>query len=108
MKRADYGKGPNDPRRTLKEVDLVEVSIVDQPSNALARIEGVKSDDPIEGIDNLRDAENYLRDAGGLSRTEAKAYIARLSSLGQRDADGGVHDAVLSLRRRLAVFALGA
>lgn len=90
---------PDEPRRRLKRLDLIEISPVTFPANGKAVVSSVKM---IEDIDNLRDAENYLRDAGGLSRTEAKALIARLSGLGQRDADGGMQDVVNALRRREA------
>jgi hypothetical protein len=70
---------------TLKKVDLWEVSLVTFPANDAARVQGVKS---IELIEDLKAAEKYLRDAG-LGRTEAKAFIARLKSLGQRDVDEG-------------------
>lgn len=71
--------------RTLKKVDLWEVSLVTFPANDAARVQGVKS---IEMLESLRDAEIHLRDACGMSRTEARAFIARVKSLGQRDADG--------------------
>jgi len=71
--------------RTLKKVDLWEVSLVTFPANDAARVQGVKS---IELLESLRDAEIHLRDACGMSRTEARAFIARVKCLGQRDADG--------------------
>ncbi len=70
---------------TLKKLDLWEVSLVTFPANDAARVQGVKT---IEVIEDLKSAEKYLRDAG-LSRTEARAFIARVKSLGQRDADEG-------------------
>lgn len=87
---------------TLKKVDLWEVSPVTFPANDAARIQGVKS---IEVLENLRDAEKYLRDAG-LGRTEAKAFLARLKSLGQRDADEGEFAEIAeALKRRGAALA---
>ena len=70
--------------RTLKKVDLWEVSLVTFPANDASRVQGVKT---IELIESIRDAERYLRDAG-LSRSEAVALVSRIKSLGQRDADG--------------------
>jgi len=66
------------------------------PANAKAMVESVKA---IEELTTLREAEDYLRDAGNLSRQEAKALIARLSRLGQRDADGAMQEIVDALRR---------
>lgn len=68
--------------RTLKKVDLYEVSLVTFPANDTARVQGVKN---IEVIEDLKSAEQYLREVG-MSRTEAKAFIARVKSLGPRDA----------------------
>lgn len=70
--------------RTLKKVDLWEVSLVTFPANDAARIQGVKG---IEELQNIRDAERLLRDSG-FSRTEAVAFVSRVKSLGQRDAEG--------------------
>ena len=69
--------------RTLKEVDLMEISLVTFPMNESALIETVKGN-----AKNIREWEKILRDAGGLSRTEAKIGAKALSeSLKQRDAD---------------------
>lgn len=71
--------------RTLKKVDLWEVSLVTFPANDAARVATVKS---LEAINSLSDAEAYLRDAGGLSRREATTLIGRIKSLhGQSDSD---------------------
>ena len=71
--------------RTLKKLDLWEVSLVTFPANDAARVSTVKG---IETINSLSDAEAYLRDAGGLSRRESLALVARIKSLhGQRDSD---------------------
>jgi len=68
--------------RTLKEVDLMEISLVTFPMNESALIETVKGN-----AKNIREWEKILRDAGGLSRTEAKIGAKALSeSLSQRDA----------------------
>lgn len=88
--------------RTLKKVDLWEVSLVTFPANDAARVQGVKS---IEQLESLRDAEQYLRESG-MSRTQAQAFIARVKSLGQSDSDGGdMQQIVEALKRRGAVFA---
>jgi len=87
---------PEEPRRRLKRLDLIEISPVTFPGNAKAMVGAVKA---IEDLTTLREAEDYLRDAGNLSRQEAKALIARLSRLGQRDADGAMQEIVDALRR---------
>ena len=73
---------PTDPRRTIKNVKLLEVSPVTFPANLKARVTDVKSAPPSE-------IERLLRDAG-LSAREAKAFMAEgfsgLKAL--RDAGG--------------------
>lgn len=59
---------PEEPRRTIKNVKLWEVSPVTFPANGKARVLDVKSAAPSE-------IEKVLRDAG-LSRAEAKAVMA--------------------------------
>jgi hypothetical protein len=85
--RADPDKqGYNENKRgvrTLKEVDLMEISLVTFPMNESALIESVKGN-----AKNIREWEKILREAGGLSRTESKIGAKALSeSLNQRDAE---------------------
>lgn len=89
--------------RTIKKADLLEVSIVNFPMNDLARIQMVKS---IELIEDLKSAEQYLRDAG-LSRKESVAFIARIKDcLGRSDSDGGEMQQIIeALKCRGAVLA---
>lgn len=82
--------------RTLKRVDLWEVSLVTFPANDAARVQGVKG---IEEIQSLRDAERYLRDSG-LSRSEAVAFMSRIKCLGQRDAEGDELQALIEAINR--------
>lgn len=87
--------------RTLKKLDLWEVSLVTFPANDSARVATVKS---IESISSLADAEAFLRDAGGLSRREAVAVLARIKSLhGQSDSDELGELAAL-LKRNTSLF----
>lgn len=71
--------------RTIKKVDLWEISPVTFPANDAARITGVKS---IESITTFADVEAHLREAGGFSKREALALVARIKSLqGRSDSD---------------------
>lgn len=70
---------------TLKTLDLWEISLVTFPANEAARITGVKSVDEIE---NLKDAEAFLREAGGFSKSQAQGVIARIKATqGRSDSD---------------------
>ncbi|WP_066339220.1 HK97 family phage prohead protease [Azohydromonas lata] len=72
---------PDEPRRTLKAVDLIEVSLVTNPANPKARVQAVKNDLTI------RDAEKALRDVG-FSQSDAKAIVASgFKALPQRDVE---------------------
>jgi hypothetical protein len=74
--------------RIIKEIDLVEVSIVPCPMNPQAKITAVKSLTDEDGIIlSKRDVERTLRDAG-LSSRQAKAFIAGGYEALERDAKG--------------------
>jgi len=70
--------------RLLKEVDLWEISLVTFPANDEARVKDVKG---VEELATVRDVEGWLRDAKGLTRSEAKTVISKLS---RRDAEEAV------------------
>lgn len=84
--------------RLLHSVKLFEVSPVTFPSGDSARIASVKS---IEGLTKLSECEELLRDAG-FSRSEAKAFIARVKATSTSPSDSGVDEA--ALRRLKAAF----
>lgn len=86
VRDAAFGTKPDDPRRTLKKIDLHEVSIVTFPANDLARTDAVKGQ--IDEIMTLSDAERFLCETGGrFSRKSATAFVSRLKRLSQREAD---------------------
>ncbi|WP_399677147.1 HK97 family phage prohead protease [Xenophilus sp.] len=87
---------PEDPKRRLKRIDLIEVSLVTRPANGKARVEAVKS---IDAIETLADAERYLRESGGLSKSAAVALVSRIKSLSRSDS-GGLQELVEALRGR--------
>ncbi len=90
------GTKPGEPRRRLKSVDLVELSIVTFPANDRARVGSVKAADTIRTI---REFEDFLRDAGGFSHAAAKAIAARgFKSSEPRDEDDAMSDLLRTLR----------
>lgn len=82
--KAEYGKKPGDPRRTIKSATLREISIVDQPMNAHARLTGLKS---IEELLTMADAEDYLKSVG-MSGRQATAFVSRVKRIGPGDPAG--------------------
>ncbi len=80
-KAAEKGDGI----RELHEIELIEISVVEQPADLYAQIGTVKS--ALEEVQTLQEIEAILRDAGGFSRLEAKAMIAKVKAIGEpRDA----------------------
>ena len=61
---------PEEPRRTLKKVDLLEVSPVTFPGNGKARVQAVKAAGLTE-----RELERLLTQDAGMSRSEARALM---------------------------------
>lgn len=74
---------PEDPRRRLKRVDVVEISPVTFPANRNARVDAVKR---LEDCTTLAEVEDILRDAGGFSRAEAKLLVSKIKRSDPRDA----------------------
>lgn len=72
--------------RGLKKVDLWENSIVTFPMNPMAGVSTVKG--LMDGLESLADVERLLRDAGGFSKAEAVALVARIKSFdGRSESD---------------------
>lgn len=83
VKIEDHGDG----KRTLKEIELIEISVVEEPADLGAKIGEVKNlIELIEGIEHPKEIEALLRDAAGFSRASAKALVSRIRAL--RDEGG--------------------
>lgn len=81
-KEFSIGTKPGEPPRTLKKVDLFELSLVTRPMNGKARVQAVKN-----GIPTIRIAEQALRDVG-FSQQEAKAILAEgFKAIPHRDVE---------------------
>ena len=104
--KADPAKQYYDDRkrkRHLKEVDLMEISLVTFPMNPQATIQAVK------GIDRtIRDWEKFLRDEGDLTRSEAKivakAVNSSLNSQWDVDNDDNNEQLIDSMRGLISKF----
>lgn len=98
---AAYGRSASEPRRRLKTINLVEISLVDVPSNPLSSVTGIKS---AGDITTIREFEDFLRDAGGFSRAAAKAIASSgFKAAEPRDEDEAGAVAAL-LRRNIATL----
>jgi HK97 family phage prohead protease len=81
-RQAITGTKPDEPRRTLTDIDLKEVSIVTFPANPKARVTGVKSQ---LTRDEIRELEAALCDTG-LSRRQAATAVSAFKAFLLRDA----------------------
>lgn len=84
----DYSLGTSG--RIFKNVAaLREISICTFPANELAGVSSLKS---IDGVESIRDAEEWLRDSVGLSKSEAQGFIARIKSAVRSESEGDKKD----------------
>jgi len=84
--------------RELKKIELIEISVVEEPADLGAKVTGVKADDDlIDQILTLKDAEALLREAGGFSKAAATAFVSRIKNL--RDASD---DSMKLLKQKLS------
>lgn len=92
--------------RTLKRVDLVEVSLVTFPANDDARVDTIKMKLAHGGLPTLSEFESILREAG-FSKTQAAVIANRgLKHLLDRRESGGEEDTIGELEKVLAGFRL--
>ena len=103
-KRYEPRSKPEDPRRRITQIDLIEISPVTFPANRNARISSIKS---IADMDSITELEDLLRDAGGFSRTEAKSIIARIKCSDLRDADQQLQRMHAAAQRIITNFTQG-
>lgn len=93
---------PDEPRRTLRSVDLLEVSVVGFPANDRARVLNVKADN----VTTIRDLERALRDAG-YSKSEALRICAKFQAKadqGEPDVEEAKQAALSAADRLIAMF----
>lgn len=100
-KEFTLGTKPGEPYRTLKKIELIELSLVTMPANTLAQIDAVKG-----GVPTERQFEDWLVRDAGLSRSQAKTIISSgfKSLKGVRDAAGseaGLVEAMEQAAQRL-------
>lgn len=88
--------------RIFKNVTaLREISICTFPANEQATVSALKS---LDGIETIRDAEHWLRDSAGLSKSEAQGLIARIKSAVRSESEGGDSKNLAALLERIKSF----
>ena len=98
-KEFSLGTKPDEPRRTLKKIDLMEVSVVTFPANGKARVSSVKNAGMVKTI---RDFEELLRDAG-FSAADAKRIASTGFKAAHRD-DGDLSELADALKRNASIL----
>lgn len=88
--------------RNLKDIELVEISVVEEPADMAAKILAVKS--AIDETTSLKEIEGILRDAG-FSRDAATALVSRMKFLihGEREAKQLDAESAARLIQRLQI-----
>lgn len=71
---------PNEPHvgRILKQIELIEISVVEEPADNAARIDTLKSQ--FGGVKELKEVEAIMRHELGLSRQEATAIVSAVKN----------------------------
>ena len=73
----------DDGSRVISQISLVEISVVSRPADDHARISQIKSQ--IDEIENIRDAERFLRDSG-FSKSAAMNFASRFKEIVRSDS----------------------
>ncbi|VFR96519.1 Phage capsid and scaffold [plant metagenome] len=82
--------------RTVKT--LREISLCTNPANDQAHIDSFKS---LDGVESIRDVEDWLRDAAGLSQAQSRGLIARVKSAIRRESED---DGIAALVQQISSF----
>ncbi|WP_447871163.1 HK97 family phage prohead protease [Serratia fonticola] len=98
----DYSLAANGGRIFKNISALREISVCTFPANELAGVSAMKS---IDGIETIRDVENWLRDSVGLSKSQAVGLIARFKSAIRSESDSDENKTEISaLIERISSF----
>lgn len=110
LKKGDYEETEGG-RVIRKWTKLLEVSVVAFPADAAARVALTKGGadvlEAIEEAQTIREIEQLLRDAAGLSKGAAEALVARIKSVVAAGDPRAVPDPMKQLAERLQALAAG-
>jgi len=92
------GAAEQDPKRPgvtrLKKVDLREISLVTMPMNIEAKVTSVKSILDAGNLPTVREFEDFLRDAGGFSKSLAAAIAGKAAPHLRGEPEATANDTV--------------
>lgn len=73
----------------LKDIELVEISVVEEPADLGARVGDVKRFmDALDDAESFKEIEALLRESAGLSRDAATKLVSRIRSIRPGEQDG--------------------
>ena len=75
----DYTDNSPHVGRKLTDIELIEISVVEEPADNLARIDSVKS--ALAEVKSLKEVESVMRQQFGLSQRESTAIVSSVKSL---------------------------
>ena len=78
--------------RVLKEIELVEISIVETPADLGAQVTDLKS--AVERMTTLKEIESLLRDVCGGSKAVAQTIISRVKAISEPRDAGQTEEAI--------------
>lgn len=70
--------------RELKEIELIEISVVEEPADNSARVSELKS---LSEAKSLKEIEKTIRKSFGLSQTEATAIVSAVKKVTHSDCE---------------------
>jgi len=84
-------------RRLLKQIDLVEISVVEEPADIGAKVESVKFQ--LDTCNSMKEIESFLREVGRFSKADSVALIGRVKrlALGEQEAEIKVKQEIAKL-----------
>ncbi len=74
-------------RRLLKQIELVEISVVEEPADLGAKVESVKYQ--LDACYSMKEIETFLREVGRFSKADSIALVGRIRrlALGEQEAE---------------------
>ncbi len=90
--------------RILRELAPFETSFTAVPMEPLATIESFKSE--LDGVDNIRDMEMFLRDSGMFSKSMATALISHVKGLCRSESEQESAEKMRELQQALQLKAV--
>ncbi len=85
--------------KLLKEIELNEISIVEEPSDNSARITDVKS--AVKEASSFKEIEAILRNTFGLSKQESTVMVSAVKNLNKQSDSGNRQSAIINTTQRI-------